>query len=273
MTAQTGVPEAQRDPATLVIVKVPAIGDGPRSADETVRKLTKVERMRRSGVLEPHEAAACERFADLAALAWDTTGCTAAYDIVSTGGGPAHAPDTLMAKTIDIQYARDEYGRLVDGIPAAYLKPFEAVICRNQGVGLVAADAFETLARSRAEERLRTVIRFVANKIAERLGSQLAMADALPPRPPSPRPTVTQQAPSEPRVSLFDRISAAVDRADSRGEEPTELHIGKPAHDELLRELGRPIDAEITSFRELGVVLRPDWGFSWVARQPVSLAA
>src|SRR5438045_4137110 len=85
--AVAGVPKSQRNPDGLVLHQVPQIGNEPTPIKETVRKLTCIERLARGGVLEPHEAAACEWYADRHTLGYDTISCTANYEGRSGGGG------------------------------------------------------------------------------------------------------------------------------------------------------------------------------------------
>jgi hypothetical protein len=174
VAARTGLPDAQRDPDRLTVVKVPQMANEPRTADRTVRKLTRVEMLRRSGVLEQHEADACEFFADVACLAWDTVRTTANWSPTGGGGG-ASAPDHLAAKTIEIAEARDDYRFAVRFIPTQYLPLFEAVICRNDTVGNVAGIAYPALGRSQREQKARTIVKLCANLLHQGVGHRLTI--------------------------------------------------------------------------------------------------
>jgi hypothetical protein len=174
IAAATGLPDAQRDPGGLAIVKVPQIGTEPRTAERTVRKLSRVEMLRRSGVLDPHEADACEYYADTAALAWDTVRCTANYAL-GGGGGGASAPDHLAAKTIEIADARDDYRFAERFIPQQYIRLFEAVICRNETIGTVAGVVYGELGRSQREEKVRRIVKLCANLLHTGVGHRLTI--------------------------------------------------------------------------------------------------
>lgn len=264
VTIQTGLPAAQRGAEGLALIQVPQIGVAPRAADQTVRKLTKVELLRKRGVIEAHEATACEWYADTAALAWDTTGCTANYE-GSSGGGGAHAPDRLMAKSQAIQHARDDYRMVGEGVPPAYLKIFEAVVCRNQGVGLTASDMFEGLARSRAEEKVRTTIRFVANIICTRMPAHLRL-ESLEAVTPSKRAVAAVVAPPSAKAEaqrVADLIDAQLEREASAGTEPAEIWLARATSDQLVVELGGSA-GEVGAYQGLPVVIQEHWRFGWV---------
>ena len=111
--ALVGLPDAQRGHA-IAIAEAPQIGTEPSPIKETIRKLTRVELLARSGVLEPHEKAACEWFADAHALAFDTVGCTANYE--GRGGGGFGAMD-LLARYSAQARARDDYRLACTFIP------------------------------------------------------------------------------------------------------------------------------------------------------------
>lgn len=174
VAAGAGLPDAQRDPDRLTIIKVPQIAHEPRTADRTVRKLTRVEMLRNAGVLEQHEADACEYFADVAALAWDTVRVTANYSPASGGGG-ATAPDHLAAKTNEIAEARDDYRFAERFIPPQYIRLFEAVVCRNETIATVAGIMHGELGRSQREEKARRIIKLCANLLHQGVGHRLTI--------------------------------------------------------------------------------------------------
>jgi hypothetical protein len=172
VAAAVGVPDAQRDPDRLTLERVPQIGSAPRTLDKTVRRLSRVEALRRSGVIELHEAQACEWFAENRALAWDTVRVTGNYDGPS-GGGAASAPDYLAARNIEIAHARDDYRYAIGFIPAHFLPLFEAVVCENVTIAAVAETAFTSLKRSQAEEKTRLALKLCANLLHGGVSSRL----------------------------------------------------------------------------------------------------
>lgn len=172
--AIVGLPEAQRDADALTIVRVPQIGVNPRTTDRTVRRLTRVEKLRAAGVLEEHEALACEWYCDVQALAWDTVRCTSRYDIAGGGGG-ATAPDRLAAATIAIAEARDDYAYAKAAIPSIYVAMFEAIVCRNASISAEGERLFGHLQRSQRESKVRAAFKLCANRLHGQIGHRLSI--------------------------------------------------------------------------------------------------
>lgn len=259
IAAQTGIPAAQRGPDIIDRLKVPQIGTAPRTADFTVRKLTRVERMARAGVLEPHEVDACAWFADIAALAWDTTGCTANYE-GGSGGGGAHAPDRLMAKNEAIGRARDDYREARTLMPGPWADLFEGIVCRNEALGPAAAVAFPQLQRSQAGDRARTVLKFCANKLHERFGRSMgwrsapAVKTAAPVAGPVPAPPAERE--------LMPEIMAAIELREIAGAPAGELWMARPFHAALIRELG--LGKGLSTVADIPIRLRDGWAWGWV---------
>lgn len=259
---QTGVPAAQRDPELIERLKVPQIGAAPRTADFTVRKLTRVERMARAGVLEPHEVDACQWFADIAALAWDTTGCTANYE-GGSGGGGAHAPDHLMAKNEAVAHARNDYRAARALMPGPWADLFEGVVCRNEALGPAAATAFPTLQRSAAGDRARTVLKFCANKLHERFGRSMGWRDAPVVKTAAPVAGPTAVAPPAAPRELMPEIQAAIQLRAIAGAPAGELWMAQAIHDALVRELGT-LGRGLCEVGGVPVRIREGWSWGWV---------
>lgn len=252
-----GVPDAQRDPSALGLVKAPRIAGYTSSADETVRKFTRVEILERSGVLERHEAAACEWFADVAALAWDTVGCTANYAGASGGG-----MDTfdLLARNHAQVRAREDYAMALEHIPAQYKGVFEAVVCRNETISGVAARAFDNK-RSQAENKVRAAVKLCANQLYGRIAPLLGMP-GLDDRRPAPSRAEEQPAAAAPiggGPSLSDQVRDAAARATEAGVRPDTLAVAPWVRDVLVRETG---DGEL--FEGLTIIVREEWVWGWL---------
>lgn len=204
--AHVGLPEAQRDPGRIDLQTVPQVGRGPRTNDVTVRRLTVVERLRRRGVIEAHEAAACERFAAAAALAWDTTRCTASYDIGGRGGA-ASAPDFLMAKTAQIAAARSAYRFMVGFIPPQYLPMFEAVVCNNERLSAWGDQLFAGLSHSRQNAKARAALQLCANRLHGGIGHMLPIVEEATPRAKLDRHDRERTAASAPDLTHAERAA------------------------------------------------------------------
>lgn len=259
---QTGVPAAQRDPELIDRLKVPQIGDAPRTADFTVRKLTRVERMARAGVLEPHEVDACQWFADIAALAWDTTGCTANYEGGGSGGS-AHAPDRLMAKNEAVAYARDDYREARTLMPGPWADLFEGIVCRNEALGPAAATAFPQLQRSAAGERARTVLKFCASKLHERFGRSMGWRDAPVVKTAAPIAGPTPTPVPAARRDLLPEIEAAIELRAIAGAPAGELWLAAALRDALAKEIG--CDARsLVDVNGVPARVRDGWSWGWV---------
>jgi len=259
IAAVTGIPAAQRDPDMIASLKVPQIGDAPRVADRTVRRRSRVECLARAGVLEPHEAQACEWYAERVALAWDTTGCTANYEGGGSGGG-ADAPDRAMAKNQEISWARDDCREIRAMLGGTMADAFEAIVCRNEAMGPTAAGAFPQLGRSAAEERLRTTVKFCANKVHERFASLMrwleAPAAAVTPAAKAPAPV---PAPKPAPAPIVDEIAAAI----ATQPDATALWVSSEVL-ALLMAAAAPGVQSVEVFGGLPVTERPAWRWGYV---------
>lgn len=273
IAAQTGVPAAQRDPDMLATLKVPQIGTAPRTADKTVRRLTRVERLLAAKVIEPHQAQACEWYAGIAALAWDTTGTTANYE--GGGGGTcyAHAPDRLMAKHRDVADARDFYREARKMLGSKMADTFEAIVCRNEALGPTAAAAFPDLQRSRAGERLRLTLSFCANKLHERFGCLMGWMDepvVRPVRAPAPMntPDPARRTSATAAALITAEIDAAIVRHREAGGAADQLWVAPDVEAALRRET-----CVRGKFRDLWLVVRDGWRWGYVLVDSAEAAA
>lgn len=253
--AVAGLPEAQRDVAALEIAQVPQIGNEPTPIKETVRKLTAIERLKRSGVLEAHEAAACEWYADAHTLGFDTISCTANYE--GRGGG-GFGPSDLLARYKHQMQARDDYAWARTFIPAGYRTLFDAIVIGQQSIA-GAASATSSLKRSQAENRTRLALKLCANLLFDGIKSLLPI-DMAPFVPP---PKVAAEAPAKsggsspaPRSKpTTDAIDAKLDKAMLDGATVAEIHIAKAMADALEAE------GHKGTFRGLPLFVRDGWNW------------
>ncbi|TVV75558.1 hypothetical protein [Sphingomonas solaris] len=271
--AASDLPHAQRDSARLHLAETNIVDGHTRTASETVRRLTRVELLERAGVLERHEAQACDWYAEIAALAWDTTGCTANYEGGRGGGGAAHAPDSLMARFQTIADARADYAEARKMLGETMGDAFEAIVCRNEALGPAAATAFPELKRSQAGERLRSTVKFCANVLHQRFGKLmgwLEAAERVAPRPAVARAPTPAPAPVE--RQLHQDVVDAVAAAHRDGVAPDELWMAATCHAALCRELRL---SQIVEVEGLLVVVRDDWrwGYVPIASGRVAMAA
>lgn len=97
----------------------------------TVRRLTRIERMARAGMIEKHHVAACEWYAAAHALGYDTLGITARYGEGTGGGNGGH---THMARYKAQREAREDYHFAREALPAPCLDIFESVVLNGNPV-------------------------------------------------------------------------------------------------------------------------------------------
>lgn len=124
---------------------------------KTVRRLTRVEKMCRAGMIDKDELAACEWYADAYSLGYDTLGVVADYG--RSGGGGGDAVVTHLAKYRAQQEARDDYAFGREGIPAPLLKLFERVVLLGEAIG----------EKGKAQRREALRFRFAASCLRERI--------------------------------------------------------------------------------------------------------
>lgn len=253
--AVIGLPEIQRDPGAVEIVVVEQLGTAARTTDRTIRKLSRVELLRRSGVLTADEAEACEWYSDQAAMAWDTTGCTANYS-GGGGGGSGTAPDRAMAKNITIAAARARYAAARAALPEKFAGLFEAVVCHNTLIGEAAARAFADVKQRASYNRAQQALKECAAKVREIMEGRKA-----------PDPLRVDLAESMMRmdqhVRAVERISDAISAAILGCEGVALLLISSSVRDAIARENGlRPNDVETFGGMTVQVVER--WGWGWI---------
>jgi hypothetical protein len=125
------LPEAQARRADYRLVDVANHTDADqrhmvRSGEKkTLRKMTRVERLTRAGVISPDQALACEWYAHAYELGFQTVGCTANY--MGAGGGGFGATD-LFARYKAQGEARANYHYARQAIPNHLLGLFEAIV-------------------------------------------------------------------------------------------------------------------------------------------------
>ncbi len=107
-------------------------GESDRNSDkarQTVRKLTRIERLQKLGIIDADQAAACQMYSDWHEFGWAMTGCTASYGSVGGGSGSFDH----QAKSAAQQDARDNYRFAKSAIPADLVALFEDVIFGTLG--------------------------------------------------------------------------------------------------------------------------------------------
>jgi hypothetical protein len=95
---------------------------------KTVRKLTRIELLARSGLLTQEQALVCGWYAERHEAGFQTIGCTANY--AGAGGGSIGSSD-LLARYKDQAEARADYQYARQAIPQHLLSVFEDVVIGN----------------------------------------------------------------------------------------------------------------------------------------------
>lgn len=138
----------------------------------TVRKRTRVERLRSAGTIEPHEAAACEAYANWHALGYDTIGCTANYE--GAGGGGFRSED-LLARYRAQGEARESYQFARQALPPMFLPMFEAIVLEGRAISEAGIGLYGQLSRSQKCAKLTAAFRLSANVLHGRIAHCLAI--------------------------------------------------------------------------------------------------
>jgi hypothetical protein len=267
--AVAGVPDSQRDVANLELHQVPQIANEPTPIKETVRKLTHIEQLQRRGVLEPHQAAACEWYADAHALGFDTIGCTANYD--GGGGGGGIAAFDLCARFKHQMEARENYAWARQFVPKPYRALFDDIIINRATIAGVAAVTFANK-RSQAESKARAALQLCANLLHDGIKALLPIDAAPPPvERRSARPAIEQDNAPAPRPTkpVTSAIDLKLDDAVLSGIDVAEIHIA-PIEAHMLEREGHA-----DTFRDLPLVVRAGWrcGFMLIPRPAQAIAA
>jgi len=163
-----------------------------------------------------------------------------------------------MAKNQEVSWARDDCREIRAMLGGSMTEAFEAIVCRNESMGATAAGAFPQLGRSAAEERLRTTVKFCANKLHERYSGLMRWLDApevkaVPIAKPAPIAAVKAKP-----VTIVDEIAAAVAL---RSEGAAALWVSSEVLALLKRTMNR---RALETFGGLPVVERPAWRWGYV---------
>lgn len=95
---------------------------------KTVRRLTRVEMLVKSGDINPDQALACSWYASAYELGFQTVGCTSNY--CGAGGGGFGSAD-LLARYKAQGEAREDYFYARSALPQHLLGVFEAIVLGN----------------------------------------------------------------------------------------------------------------------------------------------
>jgi hypothetical protein len=136
----------------------------------TVRRLSRIERLRAAGTIERHEAQACDWYAAQHALGYDTIGCTTNYGGVR---GTDFRSADLFARYRAQAEARANFAFARAALPAHFLPLFEAIVLDGKAMADAGTGLYEQLGRSQRAARLRAAFRLVANLLHGRIAHML----------------------------------------------------------------------------------------------------
>lgn len=145
------VEQARRDDFVIVDVSNKTDADHRASVrskeTRTVRRLTKIEKLAKAGVIDKIEASACEWYAATHAARYDTLGITANY---GDGGGTRRTNFDHLPKTREQLAAYLHFSDARQSITPAFLGLFERVVIHGRPMGRLVL-AFRTAARQVAD--------------------------------------------------------------------------------------------------------------------------
>lgn len=142
----------------------------------TVRRLTRIEKLRAAGTIDAHEAQACEWYANQHALGYDTIGMTANY----LGGADKPSRRAGQGSDLFARYraqaeARANFTFARAALPAPLLPMFEAIVLDGRAMSEAGTGLYEQLGRSQRAAKLRAAFRMVANVLHGRVGHCLTV--------------------------------------------------------------------------------------------------
>lgn len=133
---------------------------------QTVRRMTRIERLRAAGTIDKHEAQACEWYAEQHALGYDTICMVANYG--RSSGGKVGNHDLFAQYRIQAE-ARANYAFARVVLPAHWLPMFEAIVLDGRALGEAGMGLYEQLGKSQRAAKLRAAFRLVANVLHGRI--------------------------------------------------------------------------------------------------------
>lgn len=137
---------------------------------ETIRHLTRIEKLQRAGTINAHEAQACQWYADAYALGYDTIGVTQNYEGTGSGSSSVYC---LASRYKAQQEARADYAFAKEGIPVFLLPMFERIVIEGATLHHAGMGLYAQLARSQRSNKLATAFRLAANHLHMRIAHML----------------------------------------------------------------------------------------------------
>lgn len=168
-----GIPDVQVGHHAVTIV--PAQIEGwDRSHDKTLRKLTRVERLFRSGAIEQHQVDAINLYVASAEIAYATCVRVASYGEGGGGSSPTGAASAAHDRQLDRTGEADRYRRAKGALPVPYVTAFERIVLDNHPIGLVGADMWPGSSAGTVSGAVRELVRTCADSLCLEFKDELA---------------------------------------------------------------------------------------------------
>lgn len=265
--AVIGLPEAQRGHHAVKMVPT-AVDGAPRPIATTLRKLTRAERLHRSGAINDRQAAAIDLYADAAELAYGTCQRVANY---GEGGGssPTGAASAAHDRQLDRAYDADRYLRARAALPLPYVTAFERVVLANHPLGQVGHSLWPGYSKAYLSGAMREMVRTCADVLCIAFARELDTRDDLRTNlaatmlrlDAAARATTTTASSSSAMP-----VSDALDRALVQAQEGAVLLLAPQTLADLMREQGLKEGPAAWRNHPIEVVER--WRFGWLVQSP-----
>lgn len=255
---QISLPKAQRGHHAVEIV--PAEKDGWKDAHKrTVRKLTRVERLERSGAIEPAHVKAITLYVDAAELAYATGARISGY---GEGGGssPTGAAAAEHERQWDKAWTGLRYQRARDCLPRPYVTAFERIVLDNHPIGTVGREMWPASSVGAVSGAVREMVRTCAESLCIEFASELGL-DA---KRPSLLRTMQRMDAAVRAQQSGSPISDAIAMRLATADAGDALFVSPAVRDDMLREAGLD-DAPDTWFGHTLVVV-DHWQFGWLVQ-------
>ena len=143
----------------------------------TIRKLTRIEKLHKAGTLNKDEALACQWYADAHALGYDTLGITANYMGAGGRSGSSNVVGHLsrykaqQEARADYSFAREALAN--EKVPGFIVHIFERVILEGLSLNTAGQGSYMHLGRSQRAAKLTAIVRMAANLLHGRIAHRL----------------------------------------------------------------------------------------------------
>lgn len=267
MGAKIELPVAQRDPERVLVVPTP--GADWQHPERTLKRLTKAERLNRSGAISKPQLAAINLYVEAIEVAYGS--CLKATSYGDGGGssptGSASAAHTRQLTRIGEDY---RYRRARAALLAHQVAPFERIVVDGDGMIEVIMEMdrppAEEIGRTAAWEAGRALVRECCDRLCVEFAGELRID---PPSPLAQTMTRMNEHVKAVQAPVARPISLALDEVILRAavEGATGLFVAASVVATLARENGLP--ADMVSYGGLPLIVQDHWNWGWVVQKAV----